>query len=91
MTIWKYEIPHSGEFTLELPLGATPVHIAPQDAHSQPFMWVLCNPHLPRVPQLFFLASTGDEIDMERWCYVGTVVFRDRFRVDHLFMANTHL
>jgi hypothetical protein len=78
--IWKYEIPLTEEFKLEMPRGKQVVRIDVVD--SVPYMWVLTRSGNAPEEYGFELHPTGVDIDTDR-VYVGT--FRIADVVFHLF------
>ena len=78
--IWKYQIPLTEEFKLEMPYGRTIVKIDVVDC--VPYMWALTLDGSPPVEYEFELRPTGADIDTDRF-YVGT--FRIMDVVFHLF------
>lgn len=66
--IYRYEIDldaaakDEGYFSLELPLGSEPLHVAVQErAPHAPSLWALVDPERPPIKRKFLLAGTGTE------------------------------
>jgi len=78
--IWKYEIPLTEEFKLDIPYGKTIVSIDVVD--GKPYMWVLVWDGNPPEEHEFELHPTGADVDSDR-IYKGT--FRIADVVFHLF------
>lgn len=75
-TIWKYALtPHHGE-AIEMPAGATIVHVGQNPADSfRPAIWMLVNPDAPLEPRGFATFGTGDPITSDpRYVHVGSAV-----------------
>lgn len=69
--IFKFPIPITDEFTVDMPHGA---HVlAAQVQRGQPMMWALVDDDQGAVPMRFRLAGTGHPIEHTwRWRYVAT-------------------
>jgi len=78
--IWKYEIPLTEEFELDMPYGKQIVKIDVVD--GKPYMWALVWDSNPLAGQTFALHPTGGDVDSDR-VYRGT--FRIADVVFHLF------
>ena len=63
-TIYKYPLPFEPDFTIDLPVGATLLHIDAQD-QSQPgqlSLWAMVDTDQPIVKKRFAIIGTGHEI-----------------------------
>jgi hypothetical protein len=86
LTVYKYDIPLKGRFTLELPRGAKILAFMAQ--HDTPGIWALLDPEQLPQTRVFRLVGTGHQVgDQEQLDYLGSCV--TRFFVWHLF--ETHL
>ncbi len=70
-SVWKYSLFMDRITELELPVGATVLHVAEQGEGPQ--MWVLLdnNPEAPKEPRHFIVRGTGHNVD-EDLTWVGT-------------------
>ena len=83
--IWKYEVPVTDEFTIELPNAFRVLTV--QTQRGVPQLWVLVDPDAEfTVPQRFWLVGTGHPIT-HGGDYIGT--FQIGTFVFHLFMERT--
>lgn len=83
-TVWKYEIPGTDRFTLELPKGARLLSIQPQG--NQVCLWALVDPAQPKEARLFRLAGTGHPIEeLDRLTFVATFQIHGGALVFHVF------
>ena len=89
-TIYKYEIPIDGEFTLELPLGARilSVQAQPQDGllmnNDKVFIWAIVNPYNEKIKRKFHVHGTGNPL-YDHYKYIGTFQVYNGRLVWHLF------
>lgn len=84
MRIYKYPIPVSGEFILDLPKGSKPLCV--QIQQGQPQMWAAIDPMAPLVKHLFQLCGTGhDREDINPFTYLGTFQVQGGTLVFHVF------
>ena len=83
LTIWKYELPMVGLFTLDLPVGAIPLSVQMQ--HKKPFLWVLLHSTGTTEKRTFLLTGTGHEIKELDLEFTGTFQMLDGDFVFHLF------
>lgn len=60
-TVYKYQIPSSANFSLELPRGAEILHVAMQ--HDSPCFWARVDPARPTELRTFMLVGTGHPIN----------------------------
>lgn len=82
-TVWKFEIPATDRFFIDLPEGALVLHVGEQN--GDPFIWVMVDPDAPKTMRFFRLYGTGQPIDDSSRHYVGTFQLRDMDLVFHLF------
>ncbi len=84
-TIWKYPIPITDAFTIDMPRGARILSLDTQN--GGPTIWALVDPAAEKVPRAFRLFGTGHEveIDTERADFIGTFQVSDGALVFHLF------
>jgi hypothetical protein len=68
-TIWKYPVPLTDTFTLNMPREATPLHVDTQ--RGDPCLWVLADTTAPNEERRFHLVGTGQEVPRDTF-YVGT-------------------
>jgi hypothetical protein len=85
-TIWKYEVPILGCFSLELPAGAELLTVQVQ--FGVPCIWVIVDPEKPLIEMQFRLFGTGHEINpkMGELTHVGSFMMLDGMLVWHLFV-----
>lgn len=84
--IYKYPLPKSETFTINVPKGGRILHIDVQFGH--PEMWILIDPEASFEDREFFIAMTGQEIPEARHRnseYVGTFLLSGGDLVLHLF------
>jgi hypothetical protein len=81
-SVWKFEIPVQDEFTVEMPMLATVVHVAAQN--DKPCMWALVNPANERVERTFYVHATGHPVRPEL-VHLGTFILFGGTFVGHLF------
>lgn len=86
-TIWKYEIPHKAEFTVEMPKGAEILLVQTQFDEGR--IWARVEPSdgmsaRELEKRLFLLRGTGQQIDP--FCkHVGSFILSGGREVFHLF------
>ena len=90
-TVWKYAIPMSSEFTLQMPRGAKPLTV--QTQQGAPMMWALVDDAAPMVEHRFALVGTGHPIDyadryLGSFQYLGTFQAAGGQLVWHLFLRH---
>ena len=61
LSVYKYEIPFSDYFELDLPKGAKVLHFDMQQ--GIPCLWALVEPGAPTTKRMFRFAGTGHPID----------------------------
>lgn len=83
--VYKYSIPVSNEFEIDLSKGAEILSF--QCQHGMPFIWVLINPDAVSYPRRFWLVDTGQTISdiANKLRYVGTAQMRDGNVIKRLF------
>ena len=82
MTIWKFEVPLTGRFSIDMPAGAKILCV--QTENGEPYMWALVEESAEKVHRLFALFTTGHDMnDVGRAHYIGT--FQRPPLVWHLF------
>lgn len=69
-TIWKYEIPFTGDFALEIPDDCT--FLSVQLQNGKPMMWLQVDTSNETVPMKFCAYGTGWEMPEEPGDYLGT-------------------
>lgn len=84
--VYKYEIPPADPVTLDLPVGAVPLHFAAQN--NRMMLWALVNPKRAETKKRYFrLAGTGHPItdEFEDLKYIGTCQLDGGALIFHLF------
>jgi hypothetical protein len=81
--VWKFPIPATDDFELEMPVGAKVVHVAMQN--GEPCVWALVDPTKALELRRFRLACTGDPITVTG-DYVGTFMRWNGALMYHLFV-----
>jgi len=79
--VWKFSLPATGTFELEMPVGARVLAVQTQN-HS-PFMWALVDPDAPKEQRRFRIVGTGHPAHDEP--YLGTFQLQGGSFVFHLF------
>ncbi len=84
-TIYKYEIPMTGLPSIQMPEGATILHVHTQ--YDKPCVWVRCKSDAPLVDHIFQVYGTGHPLPMEGQLgqYAGTVHLAGGSLVFHIF------
>lgn len=88
-TIFKYELPRSQRFTLDLPKFGDILHIGV--IYNIAYMWVLVDPDVICERRSFTWIETGETIDLKKYEafdkdeYRGTVILDSGNYVIHLF------
>lgn len=83
-TIWKYPIPVTGDFNLDLPAGAEILTVHTQGGY--PKIWALVNPDIKTENRKFIIKPTGySYFDSKNMQYIGTFFLDDELTVWHLF------
>lgn len=84
LKVFKYPIPIEDHFEIEMPGGATILHIDMQ--HGEPQMWVLVSPDAPLFKRKFRFAGAGHPIDSSsKPIHVGTFKMRGDALIFHVF------
>lgn len=85
MVVYKYEVPLTDNFELELPAGAKLLSF--QSQSGTPVLWALVDSEALKEKRRFRLAGTGHPIeeDAERLVFIGTAQFHSGSLVFHLF------
>jgi len=82
--VFKYPIPVTDSFTLDLPEGARPLTVQMQG--SQPCLWALIDPSRPKTLRVFRLAGTGHPIeDPGALSFIATFQMSNGMLVFHVF------
>lgn len=84
--IWKFSIPVTDHFTVEMPLDANVLHVDTQAGH--PCIWALVDPMQDKVPFRFRMVGTGHPVDHDPGAYIGTFQMQGGALVFHLFMED---
>jgi len=82
--VWKFSVPVSDEFELEMPRHAEILFIAVQD--DSPFIWARVVPGRHKETRKFKLRGTGHPIDTVS-THLGSFMLRGGALVFHLFEA----
>ena len=84
MKIYKYVLPLSGSFTMELPIDS---HILSfQTQHDELTIWAVVWPNSSTEERRFSIIGTGDEFDFDLVTkYIGTTQMHNGNLVWHLF------
>ena len=87
-TIWKYETPILGKFTLNIPKGAEILTIQIDKKTNSPVIWAIVDDEAPLEERYFELYGTGHkmhtDIGIERK-YIGTYQLDNGAFVGHIF------
>ncbi len=72
-TIWRFELPSFGMFTILMPRGAKVLSTA--SAGDSIAVWALIDPDAPSVKHLFAVKGTGHDVEsiVEQGNFIGTV------------------
>jgi hypothetical protein len=68
-TMWKFPVPLSDTFVLNMPRHAIPLHVDVQA--GAPYLWALVETTAPNEERRFCLAGTGQEVPRDG-LYLGT-------------------
>ena len=83
-TIWKFHVPSSDTFTLELPARARFLDVQVQQ--GTPVLWFLVDPDADKVMRRFVLCGTGKPVpEAELLTHLGTFQLYLNQLVVHLF------
>lgn len=83
--VWKFPL-HSVacKTAIESPQGATPLNVAWYE--GRPTVWMLCDPHAPRVTRSILAVNTGQPMLLaESSAYLGTVIDESDEYILHIF------
>lgn len=84
MTIWKFAFAITDRFSIQMPQGATVLHVDNQRGTT--VLWAMVNPKAKVVERKFRLAGTGHVIDDAKpEQHIGSFQMRDGLLVFHLF------
>lgn len=83
MTIWKYEIPVTGSFSVPMPKGSEIIAFQSQNDHL--CIWAQVNPSNEKEERKFHLVGTGHEIPKTAGHYWGTAQMANGSLVWHLY------
>jgi hypothetical protein len=82
-TIWKFGIPVKDYFELDLPEGATILHVDCQN--DQPQIWAMVKTGTPLQRRFFRLYGTGHQMGEEYQNHIGSFQMAGGSLVFHLF------
>ena len=89
-TIWKYMIPNTDKFTLEIPKGAA--YLTTREQGGEGHMWWAVDPDEPTEDHTFVIRGTGHELPPHedkatkiRTFYRGTYMLHGGLIVLHVF------
>lgn len=88
ITVYKYAIPASASFTLQLPESARVLTV--QIQNFQPNIWVELDTDEPTKPRNFYVRGTGHQFTGDEQTYIGTYQVFDGQLVFHLYEGNLH-
>lgn len=80
--VWKFTVRIGGVTDLDMPKGATLLHVQVQRA--TPCLWALVDPTAEKEKRSFCWVGTGHPMDIDG-DYVGTIQSPDETLVFHLF------
>lgn len=85
LTVHKYPVPLTDDFSIQMPAGAQVLSFQVQYGEMQ--LWALVNPSASSTPRHFRLAGTGHPIEeaVSRLRFIGTVQLRGGSLIFHLF------
>ena len=86
ITIYKYEIPITDRFTLELPIGAKILTVQTRRGNTKGSIWAIVESKVEKETRTFRLFGTGHTFDMgENYKYINTFQTHGGCLVWHLF------
>jgi hypothetical protein len=94
-TIWKFAIEVTDEFTLEMPIGAEPLHVetqrvnGPNAQYEQPCLWALVDPTAEREQRTFYVHGTGHPVHADAE-HIGSFLLYGGSFVGHVFEPRVH-
>ena len=84
LSIWKFELPVTDSFALEMPKGAVILTI--QCQNNTPMFWSKVNPKAPKELRYFRIIGTGHPFSSdENLKYVGTCQMNEGALIWHVF------
>lgn len=90
VTVWKYAVELTDEFSIWMPVGAKPLSVQLQD--GEPQLWALVDANEERKEyRRFRLAGTGHLVTEEYPIYVGTFQMDGGRLVWHLFAEESEV
>ena len=81
--VWKFRLAVIDSLELEMPEGATILHVHEQNTAI--CLWALVDPNAPTVARKFTIYGTGHPVPDAHGAYVGTAHMMDGQLVFHLF------
>lgn len=81
-TIWKFPIPISDEFSIQMPQGAELLFVDAQ--FDEGYLWARVVPERRKEERFFALRGTGHPMDMDSK-HIGSFIIRNGEFVFHLF------
>ena len=88
-TVYKYPFKPQDRFTIDMPVGASFMHVDVQD--GVPCIWASVETNMSTKPYRFRLAGTGHSIGAPDLSYLGTFILSDGRLVFHLFSVEDDL
>lgn len=83
-TIWKFPIPVTDSWVIEVPKGAVFLNVAESEVPATISLWAEVDPEQPLVPRMFVVLGTGNQMpEGIHLRHVSTV--RDRQFVWHVY------
>lgn len=84
MKIYKYHVPLTNKFVIDMPLNAEILSF--QEQKGEMFLWAVIDPDIANEERKFCLFGTGHDIDMDSVKkFIGTVQMCQCHYVWHLF------
>ena len=83
MRVYKYEVPVSDYFTIEMPVGARILSI--QTQFKRTCIWALVDPNAEKQKRNFRLCGTGHIMDDSILAFIGTCQIDNGQLVFHVF------
>ena len=85
-SIFKYPLAVDDDVTVQMPDGATPLHVGVQ--RGRPCIWAEVDPSAEPVPHHFRVYGTGHPMhDKPGEVYIGTFMLQDDALVFHVYEA----
>ena len=82
-TVWKFPVTMQDEITIDMPEGAFPMFVAPQNGTV--FLWARVNPSHHLIQRRFRVAGTGHPISDGVGRHIGSFMLHGGTLVFHLF------